>query len=702
MPAGSAPYRFIAYLPTLAHLYLNPKIHKDPVSFRPIVSQAQSFTKPLSRFLSDVLTPFLGTFSPAHLKDSVNLKALLLEKADPSLPFLSLDVESLFTNVPVEPLLDFLHRKHNEGKLPLPEGYNIDGFLDLMRLCVKATVFTFEGTYYRQRQGVSMGNPLAPVIACLYMEFYETELRHSLSGPQPSFWVRYIDDILLQWPYSYEEFKTFLMHLNMKEDLINLQCEWETTDPTHPGCATMPFLDLLIHRSPEGLSFSIYRKPTATDLYTHYYSAHSLPTKKGVIISLFLRALRLCDDTFLPSEIQHVHSAFLKLKYPEWIIKQALSTATARFHNPASRPQPRRARYHLALPEIGDVQSLRPFLGKVDLSTSYESRNTLRKQLSRTGPKAPKDVPCVYLVNCKGLPGGPPCTHGVYIGESGRSLSKRIYEHGKDIREANTSNALFVHMRDNPGHQFDLRNAEVVYKSTMKPKRQLVESSLIATRPNCNLKPGDFPVCRITAPVVVKCLKLESKTAALDTPATSSPASTSTPTPTLPTILPAVSSTPLSNAPLRVVPTLSSPPRSSSLVSSSPCLLTSQRSSPILQSQARSLPMSSIVFSDTSCPSPTPVAHKTRSRVRVQAPLPLSPYASPARTTGAIPKRSNRPRAPYSIPVRNISTPPQLQLTSPTPSLLFSPRVSRSQSRKSKSLSAPYNIPSSRSQANMF
>ena len=48
MPAGSAPYRFIAYLPTLAHLYLNPKIHKDPVSFRPIVSQAQSFTKPLS------------------------------------------------------------------------------------------------------------------------------------------------------------------------------------------------------------------------------------------------------------------------------------------------------------------------------------------------------------------------------------------------------------------------------------------------------------------------------------------------------------------------------------------------------------------------------------------------------------------------------------------------------------------------------
>ena len=112
---------------------------------------------------------------------------------------------SLFTNVPIEPLLDFLHRKHAEGGVPLPQGYTIDGFLDLIRLCVKSTVFSFNGKFYRQKQGVSMGSRLTPVLACLYMEYFESELRLSLNGPQPSFWVRYIDDILIQWPHSFRD-----------------------------------------------------------------------------------------------------------------------------------------------------------------------------------------------------------------------------------------------------------------------------------------------------------------------------------------------------------------------------------------------------------------------------------------------------------------------------------------------------------------
>ena len=62
------------------------------------------------------------------------------------------------------------------------------------------------------------------------------------------------------------------------------------------------------------------------------------------------------------------------------------------------------------------------------------------------------------------------CTNGVYYGESGRNLDKRIHEHGRDIREAKTSNALFVYMRDNSGHQFDLRDSKMMFKSTVKVK----------------------------------------------------------------------------------------------------------------------------------------------------------------------------------------------------------------------------------------
>ena len=52
MPIGAAPPRYLAYLPTLPHLYVTPKIHKDPIKYRPIVSQARAFTTPLARKLT--------------------------------------------------------------------------------------------------------------------------------------------------------------------------------------------------------------------------------------------------------------------------------------------------------------------------------------------------------------------------------------------------------------------------------------------------------------------------------------------------------------------------------------------------------------------------------------------------------------------------------------------------------------------------
>ena len=110
-----------------------------------------------------------------------------------------------------------------------------------------------------------MGSPLAPIVACLFMEYFETEIMLSIRGPLPSFWVRFIDDILLQWAYSIEEFNIFLHKLTQAENLINLQVEWESAVSTSSNHATIPFLDLNISRSPQGLNFSVYRKPTHTD-----------------------------------------------------------------------------------------------------------------------------------------------------------------------------------------------------------------------------------------------------------------------------------------------------------------------------------------------------------------------------------------------------------------------------------------------------
>ncbi len=306
---------------------------------------------------------------------------------------------------------------------------------------------------------------------------------------------------------SLDEFITFFNKLTNFEDLINLQTEWETTDPIQPGHATIPFLDLLIKRSPSGFFFSVYRKPTATDLYTHYYSSHPLSTKKGVLIGLFLRGFRLCSPEAIDDEINHLRSTFVRLRYPEHVINQALSTAKRRFNSSAIREQPK-SKYHLTLEYHPALEPLRPALKNIGVSVAYSSSNTLGNLLSKTGPVKPceSELPGVYKVECK------QCPDGVYYGETGVHIPYRMGGHKSDIREAKESNALFVHMRDNPGHSFDHKGAKLIFTSNQKAKRQLVESALIATNVNCNLKPGDFPVCRITAPVVLKGIKFDNCT----------------------------------------------------------------------------------------------------------------------------------------------------------------------------------------------
>ena len=55
-----------------------------------------------------------------------------------------------------------------------------------------------------------MGTTMAPALASIVVAHYEEEYLDKVSR-QPIVWKRYIDDILVVWPYSKEDFLVFLM-----------------------------------------------------------------------------------------------------------------------------------------------------------------------------------------------------------------------------------------------------------------------------------------------------------------------------------------------------------------------------------------------------------------------------------------------------------------------------------------------------------
>ena len=109
----------------------------------------------------------------------------------------SLDVESLFTDVPIDKTIEMIIKNaYNHPTLPPPKmPSNI--LQELLYLCTKEAPFTApNGFMYLQVEGVAMGSPLGPTFANFYMGNIENTVLEKTE--KPSIYVRYVDDIFLQ------------------------------------------------------------------------------------------------------------------------------------------------------------------------------------------------------------------------------------------------------------------------------------------------------------------------------------------------------------------------------------------------------------------------------------------------------------------------------------------------------------------------
>ena len=150
-PAGSRPPR----------MYELPKIHKEGIPLRPIVSNIGAPTYQLSKHLSGLLNQ-LTRKSPHHVKNSFHFIEILKSlKIKPGDLMVSFEVVSLFTKVPVE-----------ESLTLLSQHFNIE-ILALYKHVLTSTYFGIDGQFYEQTDRVAMGSPLSPVIANFYMEDFE-------------------------------------------------------------------------------------------------------------------------------------------------------------------------------------------------------------------------------------------------------------------------------------------------------------------------------------------------------------------------------------------------------------------------------------------------------------------------------------------------------------------------------------------------
>ena len=313
------------------------KVHKDNLPVRPIISNIGTYNYNLAKYLSEVLERnFIEKFKYT-LKDSFDFINRLSKRQLEEKDFLiSFDTESLFTNVPIDETVEiikntFFKLKDSSNLKKVRKNAAIyssdlyDGDLDgmkwevfekLLRCCLQESYFTFNKQIYKQIDGVSMGSPLGPIIANIFMNDFETKHMDKLTELGVKSWDRFVDDTFTIINDK-QNAESILNFLNEQHHTIKFTMEKEESN-------TINFLDIKIKRKNDlTLTTLTYRKPTFTGVMLNWNSLTSIKYKTGLIRCLLDRSDKIFSSEKQKAiEKEQLKTLLLRNNYPIQVIEK--------------------------------------------------------------------------------------------------------------------------------------------------------------------------------------------------------------------------------------------------------------------------------------------------------------------------------------------------------------------------------------------
>lgn len=419
--------------PKFRCFYGLPKIHKPldkwisnvrpfMPKIRPIISGTNSDTWCLSQFLNTFLISHSQSH-PSYLKDTGDFLQTISDLVVPQDSFLvSLDIESLYTNLSHDECLEALHDIFDKEDDPI-----FPFIIALFDYVVRHNDFEFDGRFFRQVRGVSIGGIISPQLADIICARFEKKLFSTLKL-LPIFWKRFLDDVFAIWTFSSSELNDFLTSLNNFSQFIKFTMEFDRQSTN--------FLDVTVFKGPffhlTGiLSTKLYTKPTACLTLLDPHSYHPPRTFAGIVLAQITRLSRLSSSTNdFDASVDKLFSTLFQQGYDR-------SMCFSLLHRVRSGRLLFTSRLSLRSPNnCGPLCSICP-LGFI------LRHKTILRLINWTRIPAVCDTfncnskNCIYLLSC------PKCS-SVYIGQT-ICLRSRILNHLSDIRLQSSDSALVPH-----------------------------------------------------------------------------------------------------------------------------------------------------------------------------------------------------------------------------------------------------------------
>ena len=303
-----------------------PKIHKEGCPLRPIVSQTLGPTKSLHQLLDSYLQ-YAESQIPNLLKDTTSFLQLILNKQNninSNSLLVTLDVVSLYTNIPQEEGIDFVVEYYSENLVNQQLQNNsvkpISPSLlkTLLQYVLNNTIFTFNNKFYSQKFGCSMGAQSSVKYANIYMYKFFLKFFQQYNGEAPDFLARLVDDVFTIWNGALSSLLSLVEQLNKYHSTIKFELKYSNV--------TIQFLDTVVYIKNNSLQTTLYTKPTDRKQYLQYSSSHPSHLKKSIPFSQALRYRRIISEPHnLHTQLKNLKLKFKNRNYPPSIINPQIN-----------------------------------------------------------------------------------------------------------------------------------------------------------------------------------------------------------------------------------------------------------------------------------------------------------------------------------------------------------------------------------------
>lgn len=481
-------------------LYGVVKIHKEDCPVRPIVSTVNSPTSELVKFITKILTVSFQEYNQFSIKNSAIFAAKVNDLQLPDgYVLVSLDVVSLFTNIPLQLTIDVITEEwqliQDNTDIPLEE------FIHILEFIFNSNYLLYLGQHYSQTFGCPMGSNISPVLANIIMT---KVLKHSISRLhfQPPFLFQYVDDLILSIPEGSSQ--STLEIFNSYNQHIQFTIEEEKN-------MAVPFLDTLVIRTENNrVQLDWYQKPTSSGKYINFQSYHNSKMKYNVILGMKKRIYDITHPSRRDAAIRRLFNIMLDNGYPEKILNRLIyqaprqptpliiqsdrqsrviqpEVALTTPQHPCQPPSDTQAalpltheadqdavhaRRYAVLPYIeGLTHKLVTLFSKNDVHLKIAQYNLLTNKSLFTTNKDPvptlhrHDV--VYQITCHG------CNLS-YIGQTSQTIKQRITLHKSDVRLNNTRCALSAHVSET-NHSMNFEDVKILEHNRVLSRRLFLE-----------------------------------------------------------------------------------------------------------------------------------------------------------------------------------------------------------------------------------